>query len=275
MNFETLSTYISPETLTSWGVAGLKTAAILIIGFMVAGWARKIAVTALEKSKVDVALSRFLGAIVRYTVIFATLIAAAGAVGIETTSLTAIFASAGLAVGLALQGSLGNFASGVMILFFRPFTIGDVITCSGSTGKVIEIGLFASELMLLDGTKVIVPNSAVTGGSISNHTTLNKRRSTVAVGVDYGTDLQAAKDALTRAAQAVPQILKDGDDPGFAVVFVNFGDSSLDWVIHAWSTVENFLVVQEALRWNIYKELNAANIGIPFPQVDVHMDKPA
>ena len=138
-----------------------------------------------------------------------------------------------------------------------------------------QIGLFASELMLLDGTKVIVPNGGITGGAISNHTVLNKRRATVGVGVDYGVDLEKVRAALTRAAAAVPEILSDGDDPGYAIAFVNFGDSSLDWVIHAWSTADDYLAMQEGLRVNIYNELNKDGIGIPYPQVDVHMDKPA
>lgn len=266
--------YLSPDTLTTWGVAAAKALIVFVIGWIVAGWMKRLTQGALERAKVDVALAGFLSNIVRYTVIFATIIAAAGALGINTTSLTAIFASAGLAVGLALQGSLSNFASGVMILFFRPFTIGDVITVNGTTAKVAEIGLFATIMMQPDGTKVIVPNGGVTGSTILNHTELNKRRASVGIGVDYGVDLDEVRAALTRAANNVPEILDGPDGKEFAVAFVEFGGSSLDWKVHCYSTAENFLAMQEKLRVNIYNELNAAGIGIPFPQLDVHFDSP-
>lgn len=270
---EWLQPYLTPEQLTSLGTSALTALITFIVGWMIAGWVGGFATSALKRANIDEALARFLGSMVRYTFIFATLIATAEAVGIETTSLMAIFASAGLAVGLALQGSLSNFAAGVMILFFRPFTIGDVITAGGVTAQVKEIGLFATELMMLDGTKAIVPNGGLTGGTISNHTVLNKRRASVAIGVDYGADLAQVRAALTRAAEAVPQILPGEDGKKqFAVYFADFGASSLDWYVHCWSTAADFLAMQEALRTNIYNELNREGIGIPFPQLDVHFD---
>lgn len=269
---EELATWIDPKQITEWAVMLGKAILILIVGWMIARWASGLVERSLTRSKVDLALARFLGAIARYTLIFATLIAAAGALAIETTSLTAIFASAGLAVGLALQGSLANFAAGVMILFFRPFTIGDVITVSGTTGKVTEIGLFATVMMLPDATKVIVPNGQATGSVIHNHTVMAKRRVSIDIGVDYGSDLAQVRAALCRAAESVPELLKDGDDPGYAVYFQAFGGSSLDWKVHVWSSLDDFLLVQEKAREAIYRELDAAGIGIPFPQLDVHLD---
>lgn len=263
--------YVNPETLTRWGVSIGTTLLILFVGWIIAGWGQRAARNALTSAKVDLALAGFLASIVRYILLFAVIIAAAGQVGIETTSLTAIFASAGLAIGLALQGSLGNFASGVMILFFRPFTIGDVITTSGVTGGVEAIGLFATDLRLPDGTKVIVPNGGVTGGEIRNHTQLGKRRATIQVGVDYGSDLDKVKEVLLAAAQSVPEVLsEEGRMP--AAVFTTFGGSSLDFDLNCWFLVPDWWPGQEKVKLAVYKALAEAGIGIPFPQMDVHVD---
>jgi small conductance mechanosensitive channel len=268
MDFTSLT---DPTLYLPWAVGGGKAIATIVLGYIVAGWAQGLANSGLERAKVDVALARFIGQIVRYTIIFATFIAAAEAVGFETTSLMAIFASAGLAVGLALQGSLSNFAAGVMILFFRPFTIGDVITGGGLTGQVAEIGLFATIMMKPDGTKVIVPNGGLTGGTIENHTELGGRRGTVDIGVDYSVNLDDVYAALNKAAESVPEIVR-AEGKGHAVYFASFGGSSLDFVVHAWATPADYLTMLEKLRVAIYNELNAAGIGIPFPQLDVHLD---
>ncbi|MEM6929609.1 MAG: mechanosensitive ion channel family protein, partial [Myxococcota bacterium] len=199
--------------------------------------------------------------------------AAAEAAGIQTTSFVAILASAGLAVGLALQGSLSNFASGVMILLFRPFRIGDWITIAGLTGEVKDIGLFATVLMRPDGTKVVVPNSSITGDVIENHTELDKRRATVDIGVEYGVDLDEARAALTRAVERAEGVLVDAEgNKEYVVYFASFGGSSLDFQVHAWCKAGDFLAVQERVRVEIYRELGEANIGIPFPQLDLHVD---
>ena len=271
---EALQPYLTPETLTSLAQSLVIGVLTLLAGWMVARWVANLSQQALERMKVDQALARFLGSIIRYVIIIATVIAAAEAVGIQTTSLLAIMASAGLAVGLALQGSLSNFASGVMILLFRPFRIGDVVTFSGLTGEVRDIGLFATTLMKLDGTKAVVPNGSITGAVIENHTELNKRRATVDVGVEYGADLEQVRAALTRAADKCTMILrKEGSkDLDYTVFFASFGASSLDFVVHVWCEAADFLGVQEELRTHIYNELNDAKIGIPFPQVDVHFD---
>lgn len=273
---EALRPYLTPETLTTMAQGLITGIVTIVIGWILASWLSGLARKALIRMKVDQALSRFLGNIVRYIIIISAVIAAADAMGIETTSLLAVMASAGLAVGLALQGSLSNFASGVMILLFRPFRIGDVVTFGGLTGEVRDIGLFATILMKRDGTKAVVPNSEVTGSVIENHTELNKRRATVDVGVEYGADLEAVRAALVRAAEACTTILDQDGDGGkdYGVYFASFGSSSLDFKVHAWCEAADFLTVQEELRTHIYAELNAAKIGIPFPQVDVHFDNP-
>lgn len=270
-----LQTLMTPEVLASWATSISKAAFLVLAGWVVGGWLDRTARAALGRAHVDVALSGFLGGIVRYVVMFAAVLASAEALGFETTSLMAIFASAGLAVGLALQGSLGNFASGVMILFFRPFTVGEVITIGGLTGSVLEISLFATKIGLPDGTHVLVPNSSVTGGEIRNHVAAGRRRATCDIGVAYGADLDRVREVLTRAVTSVPEIHSFDENPGYMVLFVAFGASSLDWQVHAWFKPEDWLTGQEKVRVAIYKELNAAGIGIPFPQVDVHLPKAA
>jgi small conductance mechanosensitive channel len=240
---------------------------IFIIGWIVSKWTNKLVQQALAKGKVDVALSRFLGTIAQYTVLVAAVIAALGTVGIETTSVVAVFASAGLAVGLALQGSLSNFAAGVMILFFKPFQLEDVITAGGHTGKVIDIGLFATTLHTPDNMKIIIPNSAIGGGSVINITTLGTRRGAVDVGVAYGEDLDKVQAVLEKAAAKPGMVLSD---PAPAVAFVGLGASSLDFKVLTWCNSPDYLAMLHAVRCEVYDELNAAGIEIPFNQIVVH-----
>lgn len=239
----------------------------LVVGWVVSKWARKLALSSLDRAKVDIAVARFVSYIVQYTVLAATIIAALGAVGVETTSLVAVLASAGLAVGLALQGSLSSFASGVMILLFRPFELGDVITAGGHTGGVVDIGLFATTLHTPSNEKIILPNSAVTGGSIVNITTLGTRRVSVAVGVAYGASVSEVIGVLERAAKGVPNTL---DDPGPGVAFTGLGASSLDFAVMVWGKSEDFLAISHDLRTAIYVELEGAGIDIPYNQIVVH-----
>ncbi len=240
---------------------------IFIVGNAVSKLFHKWVQSGMEKRGIDAALSRFLGQMLRYTVLAATVIAALGVVGIETTSFIALLGSAGLAVGLALQGSLANFAAGVMILFFRPFTLGDVITGAGHTGKVVEIGMFATTLHTPDNMKIIVPNSALTGSSIINVTTLGTRRISVDVGVEYGADLHQVQTVLLAAANRCTHALSD---PPPSVAFVNLGASSLDMTVFAWCDSPKWLDLKHELRVAVYDDLNAAGIEIPFSQIVVH-----
>jgi small conductance mechanosensitive channel len=194
-------------------------------------------------------------------------IAALGAVGVETTSLVAIFASAGLAVGLALQGSLGNFASGVLLLIFRPFNIDDVVTVGGNTGKVSEIGLFATTLVTVNNEKVVVPNSGVTGNAIINLTAFDVRRGVISVGVAYGSDVAAVSGILLEAARKADLVLSD---PEPAVAFVGLGASSIDFDVRVWAKTPDWAAMVGNVRTTVYDELNAAGIDIPFNQIVVH-----
>lgn len=241
---------------------------IFIVGWIVSKWVNRIInKTLTNKFKVDVALSRFLGNIAQYAVLAMALIAALGKVGVQTTSLVAIFASAGLAVGLALQGSLSNFASGVMILFFRPFDLGDMITAGGTTGVVKDIGIFATTFANPGNDKIIVPNSKVIGGTIENHTTLGTRRASIDAGVAYGTDLKTVKDVLTKAANRSQGVLSE---PAVGIAFTEMAASSINFQVHVWCNQEDYLDVLHNVRSSIYEDLIAADIDIPFDQVVMH-----
>ncbi len=241
---------------------------IFIIGWIISKWVNRMVNNTLTKRfKVDVALGRFLGNIAQYAVLAMAVIAALGKVGVQTTSLVAIFASAGLAVGLALQGSLSNFASGVMILFFRPFDLEDMITAGGITGVVKDIGIFATTFANPGNDKIIVPNSKVIGGTIINHTTLGTRRATIDAGVAYGSDLKQVMGILTKAGSRSEGVLSD---PGPAVAFTEMAASSINFQVHVWCNQEDYLSVIHNVRSAIYNDLIEADIDIPFDQVVMH-----
>lgn len=240
---------------------------IFIVGWIASKWTNSLVKKGLMGAKVDEALARFLGNIAQYTVLAMAVISALGAVGIETTSLVAIFASAGLAVGLALQGSLSNFASGVMILFFKPIRLDDVVTVAGTTGMVKDIGLFATTLETPTNDTVIVPNSAVTGGTIINLSMKGVHRAQIMVGVDYGSDMAQVLEVLNSAVRKADFIVQD---PAPAVAFASFGASSLDMAVMFFCKPEDTAGASHSVCVHVYDDLNAAGIGIPFNQIVVH-----
>lgn len=240
---------------------------IFIVGWIASKWSNSVVLKILRKREIDEALARFLGSISRYLVLAATLIIALGTVGIETTSLVALLASAGLAIGLALQGSLSNFAAGVMILFFRPFELGDKVTAGGHTGKVDDIGLFASTLLTPNNEKIIVPNSTITGDSIVNFTTRGTLRGNIEVGVAYGTEIKRAISVMKEVCSLSDLVLSD---PEPSVAFVGFGASSLDFVVRPWSKSGDYIQMMHDVRVALYDALNNAGIEIPFDQIVVH-----
>jgi small conductance mechanosensitive channel len=197
------------------------------------------------------------------------LLAALGMFGIRTTSFAAVIGAASLAIGLAFQGTLSNIASGVMLLIFRPFTVDDVINAAGITGKVIEIGLFTTAFDTLDNRRIFVPNALIFGGTIENVTFHEKRRVDVSVGTDYGADLDEVRAVLDAAVATVQGIL---DDPEPQVYLVELGGSSIDWSVRVWCVTDDYWEVRERTTRAVKIALDTASIGIPFPQMDVHLD---
>jgi small conductance mechanosensitive channel len=239
---------------------------ILILGWWGSKWAVRLVHRA-AKDKLDAAVTGFLSSIAQYSVLAAAVIAALGRVGVETTSLIAIFASAGLAVGLALQGSLSSFASGVMILIFKPFRLGDVVTAGGHTGGVEDIGLFATTFHTPDNQKIIIPNAAIIGGSIVNLTSLGTRRLFVDVGVAYGTDLNLLRKVCLEATASVDMVLPE---PGLDLIFVEMAASSINFKMAYWVKSEHIVPSGPAVRTAVYNALCEAGIEIPYDQVVLH-----
>lgn len=252
--------------LNTWVYPGVTAIIIIAIGFWLSRIAGKLAVRSSRNAKLSEALARFLGQGARYLVIVLAVITAAAKVGIETTSLVALLGSAGIAVGLALQGTLSHFASGVMLLVFRPFDIDDKITAGGHTGVVTEIGLFATTLTTPTNDTIIIPNGAVAGGSITNHTRIGTVRATVAVGVAYGADVAQVTELLEKAAKSVDAVL---DSPGVGIGFVDLGASSIDFAVHYFTKPADFVATQGAVRKAVYDALNEAGVDIPYQTIVV------
>lgn len=235
-----------------------------------AGTLKSFIIRRLEARKFDPTISKFLGNLVRISVIALSIIASLGVFGMETTSFAAVLAGAGLAVGMALQGSLSNFAAGVLLLVFRPFKVGDYITVAGSDGTVKEIDLFVTGIDTLDNRRIIVPNGQIFGAVIQNVTFHDIRRADVNVGVAYREDLDRTREILLEAARSVPTGLQD---PAPAVVMVNLGASSVDWQVRVWCKTSDYWETWEQTRVAAKKSLDKAGLVIPFPQIDVHMPK--
>lgn len=240
---------------------------IFIVGWIVSKWVCALVGRILEGRKVDRALSGFLASIVRYLVLAMAVIAALDRAGVPSTSFVALLGSAGLAVGLAMQGTLGHFSSGVMILFFRPFTIDDVVTVDGNTGTVTDIGLFATTLLTPANETVIVPNGSITGSTIINLTRQGHRRAKIEIGAAYGCDVDQVKSILLQAAKGCDKVLQD---PAPGVALTGLGASSVDFTVLVSAKNEDFVAFQGEVRQALYDALNKAGIDIPFSQIVVH-----
>ena len=253
---------------------GIRVALVLVILFValtVAGWAGSAVRTSLTRMKFDATLAKFLAKMVRWGVLLIAGLMCMGSVGIETTSIAAVLGAAGFAVGLAFQGTLSNFAAGAMLLLFRPFKVGDVVNVGGQLGKVDEIELFTTALDTFDNRRIILPNSDVFGSQIENITYHPVRRVDVEVGAAYDADIDATRAALERAVASTEGVLTD---PEPAVILVGLGASSVDWLVQGWTPTGDYLGTKQAITRAVKNALDAEGIGIPFPQLDVHLDGP-
>lgn len=254
--------------ISSWGLRVLGALAVLIIGRWIAGRIRSGVRRGLEKAQADKALVPFFSSMAYYVVIAVTLIAVLNLFGIETTSLIAVLGAAGLAVGLALQGTLSNFAAGVMLLVFRPFRIGDYVDIAGTAGSAIEIGLFTVTLDTPDNVRIIVPNSTVFGQTIKNYAANETRRNDLVVGISYDDDIGKAISTIEKILTADARVLKD---PAPVVATSELGDSSVNLVVRPWCSKEDYWTLRFDLTRRIKEGLEAAGCSIPFPQQDVHL----
>jgi len=256
------------ELVATWGLRVLGALAVLLVGRIIAGRVRKVLARRLEAMHTDASLVPFVSGLGYYLVIAVTVIAVLGLFGVQTTSLVAVLGAAGLAVGLALQGTLSNFAAGVMLLVFRPFGAGDYVEAAGTAGSVIEIGIFSTILHTPDNVRITVPNGAIWGQIIKNYSANDTRRNDLAVGVSYGDDLGLAIRTVEQVLAGDDRVLKD---PAPVVAVNALGDSSVEIVVRPWCRSSDYWALRFDLWRRLKEELEAAGCSIPFPQRDVHL----
>jgi len=242
----------------------------LFVAKIISGMVRR----ASQKARIDATLSGFFGKLVFYLVVIIGVMFALSKFGIEVTSFAAILAAAGFAVGMAMSGTLSNFAAGTMLLVFRPFKVGDVVNAAGVTAKVNEIELFTTTLDTFDNRRIIVPNTQIYGGTIENINFHPERRVDVNVGTEYTADLDKVREVLGKAAESLSDQMVQGEGRGYQVYLLDLGDSSINWVVRFWTKTPDYWAVKEQLTRAVKNHLDEAGIGIPFPQMDVHLDKP-
>lgn len=247
---------------------------VLVVGYFVARFLSRVISTPV-RGRVDETLGRFVGKMVFYSIMTCVMIAVLSFVGIEVASFAAILAAAGFAIGMAFQGTLGNFAAGIMLLVFRPFKVGDVVNAAGVLGVINEIDLFTTTFDTLDNRRIIVPNSEIAGGIIENISHNEHRRVDVPVGTDYSADLRVTRQVLTQAAESLKDYMVTGEGRGCKVFLAGLGDSCINWQVRFWTTAENYWPIHEALTEAVKTYLDAASIGIPFPQMDIHLPSAA
>jgi small conductance mechanosensitive channel len=247
-------------------------AAILIVGLWLAKRIKNIIANLMIKRGVDTMLASFVSSIAHVLIAAFVLIAALGHLGIETTSLVAIIGAAGLAIGLALQGSLANFASGVMIITFRPFKVGDFVEAGGAVGVVEGIQIFSTQMRTGDNKTIIVPNANITSNTITNYSTKDTRRVDLVFGIGYDDDIKKAKDLLHDIVSKDERILKD---PETVIAVSELADSSVNFIVRPWVNAADYWGVYWDLTEAVKLRFDAEGISIPYPQQDVHMHQSA
>lgn len=258
------------ELLLSYVVNIVAAIAILIIGMIIARLISSTVNRLMLARGIDSTVADFLSALVRYGIIAFTLIAALSRVGVQTASVIAVLGAAGLAVGLALQGSLSNLAAGVLLVTFRPFRTGEYVDLGGIAGTVLNVQIFSTTMRTVDGKIVVVPNGKIIAGNIINFSREPVRRNEFIIGVSYDADIDQVKKILTDIVSRDERVLKDRD----ITVRVNeLGPSSVNFVVRAWSKSGDLQNVYWDLLEQIKKGLDANGIGIPYPQMDVHVRK--
>ncbi len=258
------------DLFIQYGVNIISALIILFIGNLIVKAVANSVSKVLQKKKMDRAVVEFIHGLVRYLLFVIVLIAALGRLGVQTASVVAVIGAAGLAVGLALQGSLSNFAAGVLIVAFRPFKSGDYVEIGGVAGSVDSIQIFQTVLTTPDNKMVVVPNGSVIGSPITNYSRHDTRRIDLMIGVSYGADLQKTKELLTKICESDERVLKE---PGVQVGVHTLADSSVNFVVRPWVSTAEYWNVYFDLMQAIKEGLDKEGIEIPFPQMDVHMNK--
>ena len=252
-----------------YGMKFITALIVLIVGLIVIKWLTKGIVKMMKKGKVNESLIPFLKSLTNILLKVMLIISVMGMVGIQMTSFIAVLGAAGLAVGLALQGTLQNFAGGVMILLFKPYEVGNFIEGAGHMGSVKEIQIFTTILLTPDNRKVIIPNSPLATGAIINYSAMPTRRIDFSFGIGYNDDIDKAKGILLKMAEEDERVLKEENPP--TVVVEALADSSVNLKLRVWVKSENYWAFFTDTNENTKKQFDAAGISIPYPQQDVHL----
>jgi small conductance mechanosensitive channel len=256
------------DLLMSYGPKLLLAIITLIIGLWIIKFFIKGIGRAMERGKVETTLHKFLLGLISVILKVMLIISVASMIGIQMTSFIAVLGAAGLAVGLALQGSLANFAGGVLILFFKPYKIGDFIDASGFMGTVKEIQIFNTILKTVDNKTIIIPNGTLSNASITNFSTEPTRRVDMTFGIGYSDDIQKAKGILESLLKSDSRVL---NDPAYMIVVSELADSSVNLVVRAWCNSADYWGIYFSMQEKVKLEFDKQGISIPFPQRDVHV----
>lgn len=262
-NGKSLSDLITLEFLTQIVGNVVAGVVILILGFLIAGWVkRRIARLGETHKHLDATLFQFLGNIARYVVLIFAVLFVLNTFGVETTSIIAAIGAAGLAIGLALQGTLSNVAAGVMLIIFRPIRIGDFVEVNGQMGTVRDITLNTIELANMGNVQIIIPNAGVWGNTITNYSVYDRRRAEWTFGVGYGANLKQAEDVIFKTIMADP---RSQTDPEPFVQVNNLNDSSVDFLVRVWVASADHFQYQADMKRRVKEALDDAGVDIPFP----------
>jgi small conductance mechanosensitive channel len=265
--------YLNAETIQMIGSYVLSIVAfiaILVIGRYVATWVRNLIRGGLDRPRMDTTLTKFAGNFAYYAIFLLAIFAGLETVGVETASFVAVLAAASFAVGLALQGTLANFAAGVMLLIFRPFKVDDYVEIAGETGFVRDISLFFTRITTRENRLIIVPNGDIFGSTIENIFANDIVRVGCEVGTDYPADIDATRDVLLEAARSVEGRV---EEKGEQAALVALGGSSINWEVRVWARPDDYFRLKQELTRQVKYKLDEAEIGIPYPQMDVHLDE--
>ena len=254
----------------AYGPSVITVIVILVAAFIVAGFVGRAVRSGLKKAKLEDTLAIFIGRAARWAILLLAVVLCMSEFGVDTTSIAALVAGIGFAIALGFQGTLGSLAAGVLLMAFRPYKVGDVVKLDGELGKVAEIELFTTLIDTFDNRRIILPNANVFGNKIENLSFHPIRRAEVLVGTSYDADIDETRKVLKQAVDKVPGRL---DEPEPAVALLELGDSSVNWAVRAWANSADLLTVKDALTREVKVHLDQAGIEIPYPQMDLHMDR--
>lgn len=259
--------------IVDMGINVISALLLIIVGWMVAGWGQRSVRRGLARfENLDRTLIGVFAGVVRYFILITVLIMVLGRFGVQTASILAALGAIGLAIGLALQGTLANIASGVMLLFLRPFRVGDYVDANGHEGTIEEVGLFTTEFTTYNGLYQSVPNSSIWNGRIINYTRNGKMRHDIIVGISYADDIERAQEALLAMLEKEERVLRGDEAPTEPQILVrDLADSSVNLGMRFWTTWDDFYPVSFEARKAAKEALEAADVTIPFPQRDVHL----